>query len=140
MAIWKIFFGRFWGNNLGMPLPWQVRTCNIQTIVPFLKVWGAVNLMSLWELLELILVWSYTNHFLWTSFVEIKVMKNLTLIINFFKSSSCTSHPFHWFWIVISSNVFLTLKIMNFEDLALTKKIHLYVVKNMNAYYIWYKI
>jgi len=31
------------------------------------------------------------------------------------------------------SNVFLTLKIMDFENLALTKVIHIYVIKGMNA-------
>jgi hypothetical protein len=31
------------------------------------------------------------------------------------------------------SNVFLTLKIMDFEILALTKVVHIYVIKGMNA-------
>jgi hypothetical protein len=31
------------------------------------------------------------------------------------------------------SNVFLTLKIMDFENVALTKIIHIYVIKVMNA-------
>ncbi len=34
------------------------------------------------------------------------------------------------------SNVFLTLKIMDFEILALTKVVHIYVIKGMNAQYI----
>jgi hypothetical protein len=31
------------------------------------------------------------------------------------------------------SNVFLTLKIMNFENVALTKVVHIYVIRGMNA-------
>jgi len=31
------------------------------------------------------------------------------------------------------SNVLLTLKIMNFENVALTKVVHIYVIKGMNA-------
>jgi hypothetical protein len=31
------------------------------------------------------------------------------------------------------SNMFLALKIMNFENAVLTKVIHFYVIKNMNA-------
>jgi hypothetical protein len=31
------------------------------------------------------------------------------------------------------SKVFLTLKIMDFENVALTKVIHIYVIKGMNA-------
>jgi len=31
------------------------------------------------------------------------------------------------------SNVFLTLKIMNFENVALTKFVHIYVIEGMNA-------
>jgi hypothetical protein len=31
------------------------------------------------------------------------------------------------------SNVLLTLKIMDFENVALTKVIHIYVIKDMNA-------
>jgi hypothetical protein len=31
------------------------------------------------------------------------------------------------------SNVFLTLKILNFENVALTKVIHIYVIEGMNA-------
>jgi hypothetical protein len=31
------------------------------------------------------------------------------------------------------SNMFLTLKIMNFENVALTKVVHIYVIKGMNA-------
>ncbi len=38
------------------------------------------------------------------------------------------------------SNVFLTLKIMDFEIMALTKVVHIYVIEGMNASYIWYKM
>jgi hypothetical protein len=31
------------------------------------------------------------------------------------------------------SNVFLTLKIMNFENVILTKVVHIYVIRDMNA-------
>jgi hypothetical protein len=31
------------------------------------------------------------------------------------------------------SNMFLTLKIMDFENVALTKVVHIYVIKGMNA-------
>jgi hypothetical protein len=31
------------------------------------------------------------------------------------------------------SKVFLTLKIMDFENVALTKVVHIYVIKGMNA-------
>ncbi len=31
------------------------------------------------------------------------------------------------------SNVFLTLKIMNFENVALIKFVHIYVIEGMNA-------
>jgi hypothetical protein len=31
-----------------------------------------------------------------------------------------------------SSNVFLTLKIINFEDVILTKVVHIYVIEDMN--------
>jgi hypothetical protein len=31
------------------------------------------------------------------------------------------------------SNVFLTLKIMDFESVALTKVVHIYVIEGMNA-------
>ncbi len=34
------------------------------------------------------------------------------------------------------SIVFLTLKIMDFENVALTKVVHIYVIKGMNALYI----
>jgi hypothetical protein len=34
------------------------------------------------------------------------------------------------------SNMFLTLKIMNFENVALTKIVHVYVLKDMSAKYI----
>jgi hypothetical protein len=33
------------------------------------------------------------------------------------------------------SNVFLTLKIMDFENVFLTKVVHVYVIKGMNAKY-----
>jgi hypothetical protein len=32
------------------------------------------------------------------------------------------------------------LKTMDFENVALTKIVHIHVIKGMNAYYIWYKI
>ncbi len=31
------------------------------------------------------------------------------------------------------SNMFLTLKIMDFENVALTKVVHVYVIENMNV-------
>jgi hypothetical protein len=34
------------------------------------------------------------------------------------------------------SNVLLTLKIMDFQNVALTKVVHIYVIHNMNAYMI----
>jgi hypothetical protein len=34
----------------------------------------------------------------------------------------------------------LTLKIMDFENVALTKVAHIYVIEGMNTWYIWYKI
>jgi hypothetical protein len=34
------------------------------------------------------------------------------------------------------SNVLLTLKTMDFENVALTKIVHIHVIKGMNAYYI----
>jgi hypothetical protein len=33
--------------------------------------------------------------------------------------------------------MFLTLKIMDFQNVALTKVIHIYVIKGMNAWYIY---
>jgi hypothetical protein len=33
----------------------------------------------------------------------------------------------------IGSNMFLTLKIMDFENVALTKVVHIYVIQGMNA-------
>ncbi len=38
------------------------------------------------------------------------------------------------------SKVFLILKIMDFENVHLTKVIHVYDIEGMNAYYTWYKI
>jgi len=38
------------------------------------------------------------------------------------------------------SKTLLTLKIMDFENLFLTKVVHIYVIKGMNAQYTWYKI
>jgi hypothetical protein len=38
------------------------------------------------------------------------------------------------------SKVFLTLKIMDFENVPLTKVIHVYVIEGMNAIYTRYKI
>ncbi len=38
------------------------------------------------------------------------------------------------------SKVFLTLKIMDFENVPLTKVVHVYVIEGMNAQYTWYKI
>jgi hypothetical protein len=32
------------------------------------------------------------------------------------------------------------LKIMDFEIMALTKVVHIYVIEGMNASYIWYKM
>ncbi len=37
-------------------------------------------------------------------------------------------------------NMFLTLKIIDFENVALTKVVHIYVTEGVNASYIWYKI
>jgi hypothetical protein len=34
------------------------------------------------------------------------------------------------------SKIFLTLKIMNFKSVVLTKVVHIYVIKGMNASYI----
>jgi hypothetical protein len=33
------------------------------------------------------------------------------------------------------SNMLLTLKIIDFENVALTKVVHIYVIKGINAYY-----
>jgi hypothetical protein len=33
----------------------------------------------------------------------------------------------------LSSKLFLTLKIMDFENVSLTKVVHVYVIENMNA-------
>ncbi len=38
------------------------------------------------------------------------------------------------------SKVFLTLKIMDFENVDLTKVVHIYVIEDMNAWYTSYKI
>ncbi len=38
------------------------------------------------------------------------------------------------------SKVFLTLKIMDFESVVLTKVVHIYVIDGMNAYCTWYRI
>ncbi len=35
------------------------------------------------------------------------------------------------------SNMFLTLKIMDFQNMALTKVIHIYVIEGMNAWHIY---
>ncbi len=35
------------------------------------------------------------------------------------------------------SNMLLTLKIMDFQNMALTKVIHIYVIEGMNAWYIY---
>ncbi len=37
------------------------------------------------------------------------------------------------------SKMFLTLKIMDFENVHVTKVIHVYMIEGMNAQYIWYK-
>ncbi len=37
---------------------------------------------------------------------------------------------------IFVSNVYLTLKIMNFENVSLTKVIHFCIIQNMNALYI----
>ncbi len=34
---------------------------------------------------------------------------------------------------IFGSNVFLTLKIMDFDNVALTKVIHIYLIEGMNA-------
>jgi hypothetical protein len=36
--------------------------------------------------------------------------------------------------------MFLTLKNMDFENVDLTKVVHIYVIEDMNAWYTWYKI
>jgi hypothetical protein len=38
-----------------------------------------------------------------------------------------------------NSTMLLTLKMMNFKNVILTKIIHIYVIKNMNIYYIYDK-
>jgi len=35
--------------------------------------------------------------------------------------------------------MFLTLKIMDFENVDLTKIVHIYVIEDMNEWYTWYK-
>ncbi len=38
------------------------------------------------------------------------------------------------------SKMLLTMKIMDFENVALTKTIHIYMIKGLKAWYIWFKI
>jgi hypothetical protein len=38
------------------------------------------------------------------------------------------------------SKVFLTFKIMDIENVFWTKVVHVYVIKGMNEWYLWYKI
>jgi hypothetical protein len=52
--------------------------------------------------------------------------KGLELMIFFYITNLSTFEP----------NVFLTLKIMNSENVVLAKVVHINVIKGMNAYYI----
>ncbi len=55
----------------------------------------------------------------------IKKEKNLKLVKFIFTLSTCLN--------IFGSNVFLVQKIMNFEDVTLTKIIHFYVIRNLNS-------
>jgi len=53
----------------------------------------------------------------------IKKAKELELMIFFFITHLCT----------FASKVFLTLKIMDFENMPLTNVVHIYMIEGMNA-------
>jgi len=40
-------------------------------------------------------------------------------------------------WTHLCSNMFLIMKIMDFENVALTKVVHIYVIEGINALYIY---
>jgi hypothetical protein len=49
---------------------------------------------------------------------------------------NCFYNPFEHIW----SKMVLTLKIMDFENMVLTKVVNIYVIKGVNAIYTWYNI
>jgi hypothetical protein len=74
------------------------------------------------------LFFSNVHHSFW------KLEKILTLMNRRAKGLELMSfffnNPFEHIWF---SKVFLTLKILNFENVALTKVVHIYVIEVMNA-------
>jgi hypothetical protein len=59
--------------------------------------------------------------------------RNITLIIRKAKGLKLMKFVFITHLSTFGSNVFLTLKIMGFENVALIKVVHIYVIKGMNA-------
>jgi len=57
----------------------------------------------------------------------------LTLMIRKEKTLELMKIVFITHFSTFGSKVFLTLKIMDFEDVAVTKVVHIYVIKGMNA-------
>jgi hypothetical protein len=54
----------------------------------------------------------------------------------YFFQTSFFSTKYAPFFLKIGKYVFLTLKIMDFDIVALTKVIHIYLIEDMNAWYI----
>lgn len=65
---------------------------------------------------------------------SLKLKKILTLMIKGTKKIKIDDFFYNTFE-YNGSNVILVSKIMNFEDVTLTKTIHFYVIKDMNAKY-----
>jgi hypothetical protein len=63
----------------------------------------------------------------------IKFEKNLTLMIRRTKGLELMKIVFKTYFSIFGSNVFLTLTIMDFDNVALTKVIHMYLIECMNA-------
>jgi cephalosporin-C deacetylase-like acetyl esterase len=57
----------------------------------------------------------------------------LTLMIRRAKGLELMNYFFITHLNTFDSKVFLTLKIMDFENVALTKVVHIYVIKDMNS-------
>ncbi len=65
----------------------------------------------------------------------LKIGKDLTLMIKRAKGLKFMKFVFIIDLNTFSSKVFLTPKIMDFEIVPLIKVVHVYVIKDMNAYY-----
>jgi hypothetical protein len=63
----------------------------------------------------------------------LKIGKDLTFMIRTSKGLELMRIVFKTNLNTFGSNVFLTLKIMNFENVASIKVVHIYVIKGMNS-------